>query len=130
MQYKYTISLSAILGALAVSIGAFGAHALKETLKNNGYSDVFQTANEYHFYHVLAIFLVGLLQSQEKHNHKLLAWAGYSFLIGILFFSGSLYMLSITSVKVLGAITPIGGLFFMMGWIFICVSVLKNKKSL
>jgi uncharacterized membrane protein YgdD (TMEM256/DUF423 family) len=126
MQYKYTISVSAILGALAVSIGAFGAHALKNILQANGYTGVFQTANEYHFYHVFAIALVGVLQSQEKYNTKWLTWAGYSFLIGILLFSGSLYVLSITSMKALGVVTPIGGVFFIVGWILIAVSVLKK----
>ncbi|KOY87591.1 hypothetical protein AD998_16930 [bacterium 336/3] len=126
MQYKYTISVSAILGALAVSIGAFGAHALKNILQENGYTEVFKTANEYHFYHVFAIALVGILQSQEKYNTKWLTWAGYSFLIGILLFSGSLYVLSITSMKALGVVTPIGGVFFIVGWILIAVSVIKK----
>ncbi|MCU0439589.1 MAG: DUF423 domain-containing protein [Raineya sp.] len=126
MQHKYTIVVSAVLGALAVSIGAFGAHALKTTLQMNGYTEVFQTANEYHFYHVFAIALVGILQSQEKFNNKWLTWAGYSFLTGILFFSGSLYILSITSIKILGAITPIGGVFFIGGWILVAGSMLKK----
>jgi uncharacterized membrane protein YgdD (TMEM256/DUF423 family) len=126
MNEKNTLKLAATLGALAVSIGAFGAHALKNTLQSNGYTEVFQTANEYHFYHVFAIALVGVLQSLHKYNHKWLAWAGYSFLIGILFFSGSLYILAISSVKVLGMITPIGGVFFIAGWMLIIVGISKK----
>jgi len=114
------------LGALAVGLGAFGAHALKETLVSTGYAEVFQTANKYHFYHALAIGLVGLLQAQEKFAHKWLAWAGYSFLMGILFFSGSLYVLSVINMKILGVITPIGGIFFMLGWVLIFMSTSKK----
>ncbi|WP_226391033.1 DUF423 domain-containing protein [Penaeicola halotolerans] len=123
MQQALVIKIAAILGFLAVSIGAFGAHALEATLTENGRLDTFETAVKYHFYHALALLLVGLLM--RDHDSKYLSYAAISFVMGIVIFSGSLYTLSLTNIRILGAITPIGGVGFILGWIFIFLGFWK-----
>ena len=99
---------------LAVLLGAFGAHALKASLDD--YSrGIYETAVQYHFYHSLALLAVGLLAIHQPQA-VLLKSSGWLFVIGLLVFSGSLYLLSITGVRVLGAVTPLGGLAFLGGW--------------
>lgn len=119
---KLFLSLGAISGALGVMIGAFGAHGLKSKLSAEMLT-VYQTGVQYHFYHTFALLAVGLLAL--KFQSGLLTSSGWSFLVGIIIFSGSLYALSISEIKVLGAITPIGGLFFIIGWVLLTVSILK-----
>ena len=105
----------ALLGlALGVAIGAFGAHGLESTLEAHGRQDTFETAVKYHMYHMLGLLLFGLWQmhSQRKSGH--VAWL---LLAGVLIFSGSLYLLSVTNIKWLGAITPIGGVAFIAAWL-------------
>lgn len=121
-----TIQIAGILGGLAVAIGAFGAHGLEALLESNGRTETFETAVKYHFYHALAILAVGIWQRIEKTD-KRLNTAVWMFLIGILIFSGSLYALSLTGISWLGAITPIGGLAFILGWVFVVLSA-KNKS--
>ena len=105
----------AILGGTAVCLGAFGAHALSDILDD--YSrGIYEKAVFYHFIHALALLVVGILQQQFSHQ---LTISGISFLLGILLFSGSLYLLAITGMRWLGAVTPIGGLLFIIGWIWI-----------
>lgn len=99
---------------LAVAFGAFGAHALKSRLDDYALG-VFQTAVQYHFYHSLALLAVGVIALSQPQT-ALLKSSGWLFLIGILVFSGSLYVLGITGVRWLGAITPLGGLAFIAGW--------------
>ena len=99
---------------LAVAFGAFGAHALKSRLDDYALG-VFQTAVQYHFYHSLALLAVGVIALNQPQT-VMLKSSGWLFLIGILVFSGSLYALSITGVRWLGAITPLGGLAFIAGW--------------
>ena len=113
-------------GFLAVSIGAFGAHGLESFLFPEQLQ-TFQTGVDYHMYHSLALFGVGLL-SLYYPNERLPKVSGYFFLLGILFFSGSLYMLGITDIRWLGAITPIGGLFFLAGWSALCIFGLKSNN--
>jgi uncharacterized membrane protein YgdD (TMEM256/DUF423 family) len=116
---KFFIQAGAILGLLGVGLGAFGAHALRTLLTASGRADTFETAVKYQFYHALALVLVGLLIHVFGNNLttvKLLGWAGYSFLGGVLIFSGSLYLLCFTGVTWLGAITPLGGLALLAGW--------------
>ena len=98
----------------AVIIGAFGAHALRGRL--DAYSQgVFETAVQYHFYHSLALLAVGIIALQQPQT-TLLKSSGWLFLLGIVIFSGSLYVLSISGLRWLGAITPLGGLAFIAGW--------------
>ena len=123
---KRALLIGAILGLLSVLIGAFGAHGLKETLTQNGKLDVFETAVKYQFFHALALLIVGILM--EKIKDKLMIWSRNSFFSGVLIFSGSLYVLSLLNVSWLGAITPIGGLFLLFGWVFLIVSIYKEIK--
>ena len=98
---------------LAVGLGAFGAHALKEKL--SAYSlDVYKTAVLYHFIHALGLFVVAWASTQTQDSK--VYYAGIFFIAGIILFSGSLYLLSVTGIKWLGAITPLGGLSFLIGW--------------
>lgn len=120
---KFFLIAGAILGAVSVMIGAFGAHALKATLAALQRLETFETAVKYQFYHTLAILLVGLLLRNAES--KWMVWAGYSFLAGIVIFSGSLYILSTTGITKWGAVTPVGGLAFILGWIFLAVAIFK-----
>jgi len=112
--------------ALCVLLGAFGAHALKQILSPEMLA-VYTTAVEYQFYHSLGLLLIGSIGYHVKS--KWLNWSGVLLLTGIVLFSGSLYALSITGVKALGAITPIGGLAFVAGWICLAVGVVKNTET-
>ncbi len=119
---KLFLSLGAISGALAVLIGAFGAHGLKDKLCAQMLT-VYKTGVEYHFYHTLALLGIGLLSLHYKST--LLTASGWAMVAGILLFSGSLYALSISGIRPLGAITPLGGLCFIIGWILLAVAILK-----
>jgi len=124
MNKHTTLSLGSVLGALAVMLGAFGAHALEQPLADKGLTDTYQTAVQYHFYHVLALLATGLLMGQQ--HHKRLRWVALMFTLGIVFFSGSLYVLCLTGVRVLGAITPIGGVLFIVGWALLALTYAKK----
>ena len=124
MTAKTVIIIASILGALSVAIGAFGAHGLEATLQANGRVETFETAVKYQFYHTIALFLLGLLMLNT--NSSQFNIAAYCFLIGIVVFSGSLYTLCLTNIKWLGAITPIGGLAFMIGWVLLALGAYKN----
>lgn len=121
---KVFLIVSGISGALSVAIGAFGAHGLKAFLEANNRLETFETAVKYQFYHTFALMFVGLLMSQFAN--KSLQLAGGFFIIGILIFSGSLYLLCAIGIKWLGAITPIGGLFFIAGWLMLAFALLKS----
>ena len=119
---KLFLSIGAISGALSVMLGAFGAHGLKDKLSEKMLVN-YMTGVEYHFYHTLALLAVGLLALHFQS--RLLTASGWAFTIGILIFSGSLYVLAMTGITKLGAITPIGGLAFIIGWILLAAAVLK-----
>lgn len=124
---KLFLILGSINAAAAVTMGAFGAHSLKTKLSQDMLS-VFQTAVQYHFYHSLGLLIVGLLAiylKPEKH----IKIAGWMMFMGIILFSGSLYLLSITGIRWLGIITPFGGIAFILSWIFIAVAVWKWPSS-
>ncbi len=122
---KIFLLLASAFGALSVAIGAFGAHGLKKVLEEAGRMDTFETAVKYQFYHTLALFAIALLMF--KIQDRLLDWAGWAMVGGMLVFSGSLYILCLTGVTKWGAVTPIGGLFFIVGWILLFVSVYKSQ---
>lgn len=127
MKNKYYVQLAAILGMLAVGIGAFGAHGLETILEANGRTDTFETAVKYHFYHALSILALAIwLQNQPQHTF-LKSVMGL-FVLGILIFSGSLYILSLTGVNWLGAVTPIGGVAFIAGWFWLFWSARKLQS--
>ena len=121
MTPRVWILTGSLLMALAVIMGAFAAHALKQFFDQYT-TDIFKTGNFYHFIHSLALIVVGLLQQQFDID---LTISGYSFFFGIVIFSGSLYLLALTGIKSLGAITPIGGLIFILGWGWMAVQVYK-----
>jgi uncharacterized membrane protein YgdD (TMEM256/DUF423 family) len=126
MNAKQILQLAGISGALAVGLGAFGAHSLEALLIQNGRLDTFQTAVNYHFYHTLALLGIGVL-AIVKPGWKGIAFAAWSMVLGILIFSGSLYVLSLTGITWLGAITPLGGLAFILGWSSLVYLSFKNK---
>ncbi len=113
MTGRTELLLAGSSGLLAVMLGAFGAHALKASLTPALYA-AYQTGIEYQFYHTLALLLVGMLRQQQDLPYLL--WAGRAFVAGILLFSGSLYLLALSGVKVFGMVTPVGGVLFMVGW--------------
>ncbi len=125
MTAKTILILGGILGVLSVGIGAFGAHGLEATLTANARLETFETAVKYQFYHTLALILLGILMLNVQSNY--FSYAGIAFLVGIVIFSGSLYTLSLTNITWLGAITPIGGLAFILGWIFLILGVSKTQ---
>lgn len=125
MNGKQIVMTAGLSGALAVGLGAFGAHSLAAILAENGRIETFQTAVSYHFNHTLALLGLGIL-AQFKPEFKGLNLAFWGFLLGILIFSGSLYVLSLTGIAWLGAITPIGGVGFILGWLSLGYSALKN----
>ncbi|WP_438447584.1 DUF423 domain-containing protein [Gorillibacterium sp. sgz5001074] len=114
---KRILAWGAVFGFLSVAIGAFGAHILKERLDEDAMA-VFQTGVQYHMAHALAMVLAALLADRlaGKASERLAVRAGWCFAAGILLFSGSLYALAVSGVKVLGAITPLGGVSFLAGW--------------
>jgi len=106
------IILGSVHMALAVILGAFAAHALKDVLDEYA-TEIYKTGIFYHFVHSLALIMLGLLQQQFDID---LTISGYTFFFGMVLFSGSLYLIALTGIKGLGAITPIGGLLFIIGW--------------
>ena len=106
--------IAAISGFLVVALGAFGAHGLKEKISADLLA-VYQTGVLYQMFHTLALLTVALLLMQQPQLGAL-SWSGWLFVAGIVIFSGSLYLLALTGVRVLGAITPIGGVAFLGGW--------------
>lgn len=120
------ISIGAGLGLLGVAVGAFGAHALKDQLTVDS-KVIFETAVHYHQLHAVVLLALGLLELQAGRS-KLTTASGWLLLIGILIFSGTLYLLAITGTRWLGAITPIGGLCLMLGWGCLAASALKRSR--
>ena len=120
---KTAIVLAAIFGFLGVALGAFGAHALKDQFKEEKYAKNWDTAVSYQFTHTFALIAVGILMHLLGVSGTLTA-ATILFAVGIVIFSGSLYVLSLTGIKKLGAITPIGGLCMLAGWVCLLIAVL------
>ena len=126
---KTFLSLGALSGAIAVALGAFGAHGLKKIVSPDAVT-VFQTGVHYQMYHTLALLVVAIVY--DRLPNKWILWAGYFFSFGILFFSGSLYLITVlktgekTVPALVGAITPFGGLMFICGWLCLLIGVLKK----
>lgn len=113
--------LAALFMMLGVVFGAFGAHALKGRLSPESL-DIYKTAVFYQFMHAIGIFVVSFTVAGTSGSSRALTLAGASFTIGILVFSGSLYMLALTGIRWLGMFTPVGGLAFILGWAFLLFS--------
>jgi len=121
---KFWLTAAAISGFLSVALGAFGAHTLKNVLDDYGKS-IYQKAVLYQMFHTIALFVVGTLQHLVKDTP--FSIAGWGFLIGILLFSGSLYLMATTGTKWLGAITPFGGVGFLFGWFWLVITIIKAR---
>jgi uncharacterized membrane protein YgdD (TMEM256/DUF423 family) len=112
--------LAGLAGFTAVAMGAFGAHAFRGTMAPDMFAN-YQTGALYHLVHAAALFGAALL-ARDDNAARLAIWAGLAFAVGIVFFSGSLYVLAITGQKWLGAVTPIGGVLFLAGWALIAIA--------
>jgi uncharacterized membrane protein YgdD (TMEM256/DUF423 family) len=129
---KLFLTFAAIAGGIAVLLGAMAAHQLRQQMPAAAL-EVFETAVRYQFYHVFALLAVGILS--ERIPGKWMNRSGSCFIGGILLFSGSLYMISAlmaagTSIPMsLGILTPLGGVFFILGWIFLVIALLKRRSS-
>lgn len=124
MQRRF-VAWGAVLAMLSVGIGAFGAHMLKPVISED-YLKVYETGVQYHMVHALALILIGITAGQWGESARL-RWAGRLLGLGIILFSGSLYILSISGIKILGAITPLGGVCFIAGWILFAVEAFSRK---
>jgi len=120
---KLFLTLGGINAALVVILGAFEAHALKARLSVDMLA-VYQTGVHYHLFHALGLVVVGLVAMQISDS-AYLRWSGWLMLIGIVVFSGSLYMLSVTGLHWLGVVTPFGGMAFIVAWVLFVVAVVK-----
>jgi uncharacterized membrane protein YgdD (TMEM256/DUF423 family) len=121
---KIFLAIASTLAGLAVAGGAFASHALKEKISTRAL-EIFETGIKYQMYHALALLVIVVLLTQEGLSPNLLNKAGISFIIGIILFSGSLYALSLSSIKWLGIITPFGGFAFLCGWLLLLLSAIK-----
>lgn len=120
---KLFLFLGGVNAALVVLLGAFGAHALKTRLSPDMMA-IYHTAIQYHLFHALGLIAIGLL-AVSLSGSGYLKWAGWTMLAGIVLFSGSLYVLSVSGMRWLGAITPLGGIAFIAAWVLFCIAVLK-----
>ena len=129
-MHKTFLSLGALFGGIAVALGAFGAHGLKKIVSTDVVS-VFQTGVQYQMYHTLALLVIAIVY--ERLPNKWIKWSGHLFSFGILFFSGSLYLITALKAEerptpaLIGAITPIGGLLFILGWLSFLIGLFRRN---
>ena len=121
---RTTLVWGSINAFLAVALGAFGAHGLKN-IATDAALQTWETAAQYHFYHALALLLIGIL----ARDYPRAIIAGRFMLAGIVLFSGSLYLLALTQIKMLGAITPLGGVCFLLGWLWLVKIFWQARKT-
>ncbi|AFY77899.1 uncharacterized small membrane protein [Pleurocapsa sp. PCC 7327] len=129
MMSRIFIAIAAILAGLSVAAGAFASHALKAKLTERSL-EIFETGAKYQMYHALALLLVAILLSRAETVTIPLMVAGYAFIVGIALFSGSLYALSLSGIKWFGAITPLGGVAFLVGWGMLAIAAFAYKTIL
>jgi len=115
--------LGALNGFLSVALGAFGAHVLERKL-DPGALEIWQTGVKYEMFHAAALLAVGILAGKHPEN-PLLNWSGWLFFAGIVIFSGSLYILSASGFRALGAVTPVGGVCFLIAWLLLMIASVK-----
>ena len=131
-MHKSFLSIAAVLGALSVALGAFAAHRLKEIVSPEAVA-VFETGVRYQFYHVFALLFVGLVS--DRVSNRWVVWAGNCFIMGIVLFCGSLYALTALAIAesthrtLAGIMTPVGGVFFILGWVFLYLGVAKKGEE-
>jgi|SRR5436190_1357711 len=121
MSNTSALRIAAVLGFLAVGLGAFGAHGLKDVLVRNHTASIWEKAVFYHFIHTVMLYILA-----TRQPFPCVPW--FSFLLGILLFSGSLYLLAFTNIRWLGAVTPFGGVSFLVGWLCLAVKVLPRAE--
>ncbi|MFB5267313.1 DUF423 domain-containing protein [Paenibacillus enshidis] len=126
MQRRW-VMLGAFMMMLSVAIGAFGAHALGPRIGEHNLT-IYETGVKYHMIHAAGLLIIGLAAGQWGASSKL-KWAARLLFTGIILFSGSLYLLSITNIRILGAITPLGGVCFMGGWLLLMLTAAGLKKD-
>ena len=124
MFSRWVLSAGAGFALLAVVLGAFAAHGLKAVLDAQQLA-LFETASRYQMYHALALLCVGMMSIHAQFSQRMLKFAALAFILGIILFSGSLYLLALVGVSWLGAITPLGGIAFLSGWLVMMVAALK-----
>lgn len=125
---RAAIVTGATLAMLAVIIGAFAAHGLKQMLTPYDLA-IFETAARYQMYHAIALLIVGILASMPQFSTRWLKLAAIGFVLGIVLFSGSLYLLALSGIRWLGAITPLGGVAFIFGWLLLIVAGLRKQLA-
>ncbi|MEO0988550.1 MAG: DUF423 domain-containing protein [Cyanobacteria bacterium J06639_14] len=123
---KFFLAIAAILGGLSVAGGAFATHSLKNMLTEKALA-TFETGIRYQMYHALALLLIALLLLTTEVSPVFLISAGWAYIAGIVLFSGSLYILSLAGVKWMGALAPLGGLGFLVGWSCLAIAALTLK---
>ncbi|MEW4308252.1 DUF423 domain-containing protein [Rossellomorea marisflavi] len=121
---KTFIIIGAINAFLSVALGAFGAHALEGKISVK-YIETWNTGVQYQMFHAIGILIIGVMLGNLAPS-SLLSWSGWLMLIGTILFSGSLYVLSLSGIKVLGAITPLGGVSFLAAWVLLIIFAAKN----
>lgn len=127
MNQRNTLLTGVVFAGLAVAIGAFGAHGLRPWLEANARTDTFELAVRYQFYHSFALFFCGMLMQHFPSRH--INRASVCFAAGIIIFSGSLYVLSLSGIRVLGAITPVGGILFIAGWLLAYLGINAKRPQ-
>ena len=125
MRQRVTLLTGIAMATLAVAIGAFGAHGLKDILAQNNREETFELAVRYQFYHAFALLFTGMLMGQ--YLSPAAKYAALCFTAGIVLFSGSLYLLSLSGITMFGAVTPFGGLLFIIGWVLLFWTVYTKK---
>ncbi|WP_341730491.1 MAG: DUF423 domain-containing protein [Microcoleus anatoxicus] len=120
------LATAALFGGLSVAGGAFASHALKDKLSDRSL-EIFETGARYQMYHALALLFVALILSRAEASQTFFAVSGWAFIVGTLIFSGSLYALSLTNIKLLGAITPLGGVAYIVGWVCLAIAAWNFK---
>ena len=127
MSSRLILIFAALFMFTAIALGAFGAHAWQATLENHDNTDIFATASQYHFYHALALLGIGIY-ANIKPSIKIL-FVPILIIFGTSIFSGSLYILALSNIKWLGAITPVGGVLLLTAWVLFASSLIKQKHN-
>lgn len=125
MNAKNAFRIAAVVGFLGVALGAFGAHGLQSTLLAHNTVDIWKTASTYHLIHAVVLLFLATLRPFPKTAWMLM-------LAGIVIFSGSLYLLGVSGIKILGAVTPVGGVCFIAGWLWLAIKpgdIVRNKQA-
>lgn len=130
-MHKQYLTFAAAFGGLAVALGAFGAHGLENITKDEKILHGFQTGVQYQLYHALVLLIIGC--AYDRFSNQWIKWAANSFIVGVILFSGSLYLLTFlkingsTMIRFAGPLTPLGGLFFITGWLCLLIAVLRKR---